>query len=583
MKDDKINTLYSDGSLSDIKNVQETDTTNGAPMVKVIKLGSDVGATKNMYVYECEDDIIIVDCGIGFPDSELLGVDVVIPDITYLLERKHKLRGLFITHAHDDHIGAVPYLIGELQTPIYANKLVQGFIKERLKERYPNGGGVSFNLISPDSGPVTLGHFTVEAFGVNHSVPEGMGYAIKTPQGTILHIADYKIDWTPVLDKPIQLGRIADYGEKGVICLLSDCLGVTVDGYTKSERTLDETFDHFFEKSPGRQIFVTTISSNISRMYQIAKAAIHHGRKVVFSGRSIDQSSTVARNLGYLPFNDSDFISEKESAKYPQDQLVYIIPGCYGQQGSGLDRLARGEHTHITMQDNALVIFSADPFPGVEEAVEKLLHNLTVGGAEVIYSEIQDNLHVSGHGLKGDLMTVSALSKAKYYIPIGGTAAKMRAYTNMIISLGKDKKNVFELLEGESVEFSHEKAKRGAKVEVKPVYLDGRNMSELSPIVVKDRETLSVEGVFVVVIPVNRDGKIFADKVEIVTRGFIYVKGSQELMDKSKKFVTGKLNKSISNDGDWMTYRKKLEREIERFLYKETGRSPLVIAHSIEI
>ena len=555
------------------------------PALRIIKLGSDVGATKNMTVYETANDIVIVDCGIGFPDSELFGVDVVIPDVTYLLDRKHKLRGLFVTHAHEDHLGAIPYVIDDLDVPIYTSKLVQGFIKERLKDKYQKAQveNVSFNLITPDTDEIVLGDFKIKAFGVNHSVPFGMGFAIKTPQGTVLHIADYKIDFTPVLDKPIELGKIARYGDEGVLCLLSDCLGVTAEGFTKSERALNETFGYFFEKAEGRQIFVTTISSNISRMHQIISAALKHNRKVVFSGRSIEQSSRVARDLGYLPFEESHFISEKEAMSYKQDSLVYVIAGCYGQSGSGLERLSRGEHGSITLQDNALVIFSADPNPpGVQEPVERLLHNLTVAGSEVIYSEIQDNLHVSGHGLKGDITTITALSKAKYYIPIGGTAAKQRAYTNMVRDLGIERNRVFELLEGEVLEFRNGEAKLGEKVEVKPVYIDGRYRNELSPVVVRDREQLSEEGVFVAVIPVDSSGKLFPEKVEIVTRGFIYVKDSQALMDKSRKFITDKLKK-FSNEKDWNSVRRKLEKDIDKFLFKETGRAPLIIVHTIVV
>lgn len=564
----------------------DNTTMSEKPTLRIIKLGSDVGATKNMTVYECGDDIIVVDCGIGLPDAELLGVDVVIPDVTYLLERKNKIRGLFISHAHEDHFGAVPYVIEDLQCPIYANKIVQAFVKERLKDKSPSGTaeGVSFHLITPETAEIVLGNFKVKAFGVNHSVPSGMGFAITTPQGVVLHMADYKIDWTPVLDKPIELGKIAAYGDKGVLCLLSDCLGINAEGYTKSEAILDATFDQLFDANEGRQIFITTLSSNISRMFQITKQAVRHGRKVVFSGRSIEQSARIARDLGYLPFDSSVFIEEKKASEFTSASYVTIIAGSYGQPGSGLDRLSHGEHNDFTLEESALVVFSADPNPpGVQEPVEKLLHNLTVAGAEVIYHEIQDNLHVSGHGLRGDLTTVTAMSKAKYYIPIGGTAAKMRAYTYMCAGLGIDKKNVYELLEGQVVEFTEHGAHFGDKIEVKQIYLDGKNSSPINEIVVRDREQLSNEGVFVVLLPVDKEGKFLTDKVEIVTRGFIYVKGSTELMDKSRKFIEEKLNKLIAKDEDLGALRKKLEREINRMLYKECGRVPLIIVHTLEV
>ncbi len=595
MKDNNmINTIYNDTSAQNVKKqniwVENNDSSvknsNEKPKLKLVKLGGDVGATKNMVVYECGEDIIIVDCGVGFPDSELFGVDVVVPDITYLLERKHKLRALFVTHAHEDHLGAIPYVIDELQVPIYSGQLVLGFLREKLKERFKDGvvQGVSFNLVTPETPEIVLGNFRIKSFGINHSVPGGQGYAIKTPQGTVLHIADYKIDWTPVLDKPIELGKIANYGEEGVLCLLSDCLGVTHEGYTKSERALDDTFSELFEKAHGRQVLVTTISSNISRMYQIINGAIKQGRKVIFSGRSMEQSSRVARELDYLPFPAETFVTEKQAASMMQNELVYIVAGCYGQSGSGLDRISRDEHDHIHLQEDAMVIFSADPNPpGVQEPVERLLHNLTVHGAEVIYSLIQDNLHVSGHGLKGDLMTVTSLSKAKFYIPIGGTATKMRAYTNMVVGLGIEKNRCYELLEGESVIFDNNKASRSDKVEIKPVYISGRKMNELSPVVVRDREQLSNEGVFVVMIPVTKNGTFMSDKIEIVTRGFVYVKDSQELLNKSRKFIKEKLGKIKENGKDWGSTRRKLENEINKMLYKELGREPLTIVHTIEI
>ena len=556
------------------------------PSLKIVKLGGDVGATKNMVVYECGDDMIIVDCGIGFPDSELHGVDVVIPDVSYVVERKQKLRGIFVTHAHEDHIGAIPYVIDQLNTPIYSGPLALGLIREKMKERFADGvvKGISFNTVTPDDNEIVLGNFRIKSFGLNHSVPGGMGYAIKTPQGTLLHVPDYKIDWTPVIDKPIELGKIAKYGDEGVLCLLSDCLGVTHEGYAQSERNLNNTFIDLFSDAGENQILVTTISSNISRMFQIINGAIKNGRKIVFSGRSIEQSSTVARSLKYLPFPESTFVSIKEAKSYKQSELVYIIAGCYGQAGSGLERVSRNEHNLIKLQKNAMVVISADPNPpGVQEAVEKLLHNLTLLGADLYYSENHSNLHVSGHGLRGDITTVTALSKAKYYIPIGGTAAHMHAFGKMVESLGVPEENVFGLLEGETVVFDNNNAKKSDPVEVRQIYISGQKRDELSPVVVRDREQLADDGVFVVMIPVDKSGNYMASKLEIVTRGFVYVKDSQDLMMKSKKFIREKLGKLQSKNKDWNQTKRKLENEINRMLYKETGREPLTIVHTLEV
>ena len=565
---------------------KQPNPSQAKPPLRIITLSGTESVTKNLTVYEYGDDIIIVDCGVGIPDSDMLGVNVVIPDFTYLIENKHKIKGLFITHGHEDHIGAIPYFLQDFDVPIYAGKLVQGFLMERLKDRTFKGldQKVRFNLMEEGMPEVMAGVFRVSAFRVNHSVPSSTGLAINTPEGLVLHMADYKIDFTPVLDKPIDLGRIAEYGDKGVLCLLSDCLGVTTEGYSKSESTLKDTFTDLFDYAGKRQVFVTTISSNISRMFQIISASIKYGRRVVLAGRSIDQSVTVARKLGYLTFDDAVFVKDSEAASYPQSDLVYLIAGCYGQQGSALDRVSRHEHDNISLEKDALVIFSADPNPpGVELDVEKVMANLTTESAEVIYSKIQDNLHVSGHGTRGDLTTVAAISKAKYYIPLGGTITRMRAYTNMIGDLGRDKKSVFECREGESVEFLAGHAKRGSTVETKPVFIDSTGASEINPVVIRDRGQLSTDGVFVVVIPASRDGKYLTDRVEVITRGFIYVKESQALMEKSKKFVGKSLDKNIGKSKDWPSLKRKLEYEIGDFLQRETRRNPLIIVHSILI
>ncbi|HLC93849.1 MAG TPA: ribonuclease J [Patescibacteria group bacterium] len=565
------------------KTKQNVDSDQRA--LKIITLSGTESVTKNMTIYEYGNDIIAVDCGIGFPDSEMLGVDVVIPDMTYLIENSHRFKGLLITHAHEDHIGAVPYLLQQVNVPIYANKLVQGLLKEKLKEKRFRGIGenVSFHLISSETEETEIGVFKIKGFRLNHSVPEALGFAIKTPEGTIMHMADYKIDWTPVLDAPIDLGVIAEYGRNGVLCLLSDCLGSTTEGYSKSESTLNDTFQDLFEVAEGRQILVTTISSNISRMYQIINAALKLRRKVVMSGRSIDQSVRVARDLGYLPFDEDVFVTENEASSHAQKELVYIIAGCYGQQGSSLDRLSRGENEQITLENNAMVVFSADPNPpGVAEDVERVMDNLTLKGAEVIYSKIQENLHVSGHGTRGDLITIASVVRPKYFIPIGGTVTKARAYTNMVADLGWSHEAVFELLEGESVEFRGGSAKKGARLTVKPVFVDGSTVGEVTQIVVKDREQLSSEGVFVVVVPMQ-EGKILRGKVEVITRGFIYVKESKELMGKSKDVVNKILDKNGEKVDDWGNLKRRIENDVERFLFKATGRRPLIIVHSMSV
>lgn len=567
--------------FSNIKN------NSSAPELKIITLSGVTSVTKNMTLYECGDDIIAVDCGVGFPDAELLGVDVVIPDFTYLIENKHKFKALFITHGHEDHIGAVPYLLQELNVPIYAGKLVQGFLNLKFSEKkFKNlNSGVSMNLISPHTEEVTVGNFKVSAFRVNHSVPSSMGFEIKTPQGTVVHMADYKIDWSPVIDKPIDLGRIAQIANEGVLCLLSDCLGATTEGYAESEKKLDNTFFDLFENAVGRQIFVTTISSNISRIQQIANGALRCGRKLVLSGRSIEQNTQVALNLGYLNFPADLFVKEQEAQNYNQADLVYIIAGCYGQPESSLGRVSRNEHREITLEENALVIFSADPNPpGTQEAVEKVMDNLTLSGAEVLYSQIQDNLHISGHGPKGDLMTIASVVHPQYFIPIGGTVMKIRAYRDMVEGMGFPKGSVFEMAEGDVATFFEGGAKKSDPIPVKQVLIDGGNVSDaLNPLVIKDREQLSNDGVLVLTIAISKDTKTYLGKSEIVTRGFVYVKENQSLIGRTRDVVNKLLDKQQNDLSDWGTSKAKLEKEVSKFLFRETGRKPLVIISSLLI
>jgi ribonuclease J len=549
--------------------------------LKIINLGGTETVTKNLTLYEYDDEIIAVDCGVYFPDSEMHGVDVVIPDFTYLQENSHKLKALLITHGHEDHFGAVPYFLENFDVPIYADKLVQGFLGERFKDKKWKGMAekVRFAPLEPGLPEISFKHFKVTAFGMNHSVPSSKGLALQTPEGLVLHMADYKVDWSPVLDPPLEIDKIATHGNTGVLCLLSDCLGVNTPGMSRSETTLSGTFLDLFEKAHDRQILVTTISSNLSRMQQIITAAIHFGRKVVLGGRSINQTITVARNLGILHFDDNVFVTEKASANLKQSELVYLVAGCFGQVGSSLERVSRDENHNIYMQENAMIIFSADPNPpGTDVMVERVMDRLTLKGAEVIYSDIHADLHVSGHGTKGDLALIAALTRPKYFIPIGGTITKMRSYRNMLMEMGVKKEQVFENLEGESVEFSNGKAVVGETISTKTVLI-GADTNEVSPIVMRDRAQLSSEGVLVIVVPKDDKGKLFPDRLEIITRGYIYVKESKELMQQYKDFAVKSIQKHMAKHREFGELRRHVERDLEKHLFKKSRRRPMVLVH----
>lgn len=547
--------------------------------LRFIGIGDSV--TKNLNVYEYGNDIIAVDFGIGFPEGDSFGVDFIVPDATYLVENAHKVRGLFITHAHADHFAAVPYLLQQLNVPIYANKLTQEYIKALFEEKeFKNlKDATSFHLFNASTEPVELGPFKVSAFNVNHSVPGSLGLAIDTPQGLIIHMADFKVDFSPVIDSPIDFGALVEFSKRGVTCLVSDCLGSKSEGFIKSERSLDGTFPDIFKEYERKQIFITTISSNISRMHQIIESAIKYNRKVVPVGRSIDQSIKIARNLGYLPFSDDAFVDLKKAEEFNQENLVYIVAGCFGQSGSALDRLSMGEHQDLSFEKGAVVIFSSEPNPpGVDVEVERVESNLILLGVEVVDHTHRDDLHVSGHGHKGDLSLVASILKPKYFIPIGGTAVHLNAYRKMIGDMGYNKETVFALQEGDVVEFRGSKASLGERVPVTDMYIDGVG---LSPVVIKDRETLSTDGVFVVVIPMKKDAAAIAGKVDIITRGFVYVKESKVLMGRAKDIVNKITDKVGPEGADWGSVKNKVEKEMQRFLYKETGRKPLIIVHSL--
>jgi len=525
-------------------------------VLKFIAIGD--GVTKNLTIYEYGDDIIAVDFGIGFPEGDSFGVDFIVPDMTYLLENSHKVRGLFISHAHADHFAAVPYLLQELNVPIYTNKITQEYIKAQLNEKAFKSlkEGTRFHLFDGTTAPVELGPFKISAFNVNHSVPDSMGIVIETPEGTILHMADFKIDNSPVIDPVIDLKTISALGEKGVLCLASDWY-------------------------PHQQIFITAISSNIARMHQIIEAAGKAGRKVVPTGRSIDHSIKIARNLGYIPFGDECFVAADKAMDLPQDTLVYIIAGCFGQSGSALDRLSLGDHRDISLQDGSIVVFSSEPNPpGVDVDVERVVSGLILAGAEVVDHHDRDDLHISGHGHRGDLSKVASLVKPRYYIPIGGGVRHIHTYANMIGKMGIDKNRVFELQEGDVVEFSRGRARLGKRLEVNDLFIDGVGVS---PVVIKDREHLATDGVFVIVIPVSQRDRKVVGKVDVVTRGFVYVKESKALMGQTKDKVNKILEKNGRSVADWGGLKSKIEKDVRKFLFKKTGRKPLVITHSIFI
>jgi ribonuclease J len=435
-------------------------------VLKVLSLGGWSDVTQNIYVYETPKDIVVIDCGIGFPDDVGSEDEVVVPDISYLLERKGKIRGIVISHGHLDHYGALPFLLSKLgNPPIYASRLVRGFINSQMADF--NLQSPKVNLIDPSKGAIRLGSFEIFSFRVNHSVPDSLGFCINTPAGKIFHVSDYKFDLTPVDGRVFQINKAARLAHPQVLALFSDCLGAVHPGFTSSEKEIKNIFNQIIRDTKG-QLFITTLSSNISRFQQAIEASFNHGRKIVLVGRSVEEKIRVAQRLGYLNVGKKDLVPLKKAKKYSQNQLTYLIAGSYGQSNSALSRLAGDEYRDIKLEKDAVVVFSADPAPpGTKETVDTLVDKLTLKGAKVYYYEIQENLHVSGHGSANDIRLLFSLVNPKYFIPIGGNPRHVRAYSFLAEEMGAKSGQVLELFTGEVLEFSPNFARVAGKIEIK--------------------------------------------------------------------------------------------------------------------
>ena len=547
--------------------------------LKFIALSGTTGVTQNHYVYEYGNDMIVVDAGVGFPEAEMYGVDLVIPDFNYVKENRNKLRAVLISHGHEDHLGALPFLLPQVNTQVYATKLVAGFIEDKLSEYRIRGAKI--NVFDPERDTLTFGSFRVTPFRVSHSVPDGVGFCIDTPEGRVFHVADYKFDWTPVDGRPFDISKAANLASEGTLAVVSDCLGANSPGQTESEAQIEEKIESLMTGSRG-QVFFTTISSNISRVQQALHVAERLGRKVAIIGRSIDKKAQIARNLGYLHYNQGQLISPKEAAKLPEDKRLYIISGSYGQPGSALYRLALGEHDLLKINSNDLVIFSSDPAPpGSKTNVDFLVDKLIEADADVHYYDMQEDLHVSGHGSQKDIEMLFALLKPKYFIPIGGTIRHMRAYSQMAQRMGAKKEEVFELMPGEIVEFSGKNARKAGKVPVKDVLVDGLGIGDVGNVVLRDRQILAQDGVAIAMIQVDRNERKLLDITEIISRGFVYEAKHKEILIRAASELKGYLHKKQKVDAH--IARVAAVEFLEKFFFEKTGRRPMVIPVVVEV
>lgn len=550
---------------------------NQSQTLKLIPLGGVGDVTKNMYIYEYGDDIIIVDCGVGFPDDGMPGVDLVIPDIGYLRDKKDKIRGILITHGHEDHIGSLPYIWPELQVPIYTQKLTAGFIKAKFTEHNLEKNKIIEVKIDQK---LDLGVFKISFYTVSHSVPDSTGIVIKTPVGTIIHQADFKIDWTPVSGQVTDVGAVANLGKEGVLLMLLDCLRVEKPGFNKSEKSIEGTFEKAALETPGK-LLITMTSSNVSRMQQAINVASKLNRKIAIVGRSFEKNFQVARDLGYLNIPPGIVVAPDAISSFDSSKLLILIAGSQGQPSSSLARVANDDHKLVRVKSGDSVVFSADPIPSTESAQNALIDDLSRLGVTVYYSAVNSDLHVSGHAALEELRLMINLAKPQFLFPIGGTFKHVRAFSKMAQDLGYDKKQSIEAENGDILEIKRDSIKLAGRVEVQNIYVDGLGIGDVGHVILRDRQKMSEEGVVVVVIAVDKSGKLISD-VDIISRGFVFEEVAQDILDMAKVEVKNSLTEHSHKSGDFRFIRKIIEEDLGKFFYHTTERRPLILPIVVE-
>ena len=543
--------------------------------VRIAFLGGLNEVGKNMTLYECGDDMILVDCGLAFPEPDMLGVDLVIPDFTYVEQNVNKIKGIFITHGHEDHIGGLAYLLQRVNIPVYGTKLTIGLIENKLRE-HKILDIAKLNVIKPKD-KIKLGCFEVEAIHVNHSIPDALALAISTPAGLILQTGDFKIDTTPIDGDVIDLARIAKLGEKGVLCLLADSTNAQRPGYTASERTVGESFARLFQKADGKRLIVATFASNIHRVQQIIDVAKSVGRKVALSGRSLENVVETASKLGYLNVPEGILVSIDSVSRYPHDKLVIITTGSQGEPMSALYRMAFSEHRRVEIGTGDYVIISATPIPGNEKTVGKVVDELLKRGAEVVYEKMYD-VHVSGHACQEELRLIMSLAKPKFFIPVHGEQKHLRSHAQLAESMGIAPGNIYIADNGKQVELTKRKMSVVEDVPAGKVFVDGYGVGDVGSAVIRERKRLAEDGLIIINAVIERDTGMLVSGPDIVSRGFVYVRDSEQLIAEAKLVAQIVIDECI-HEGviEWGAIRNRIRDDISRLLYDRTKRNPMVI------
>ena len=549
--------------------------------IKISFLGGLNEVGKNMTLFEYGEDMFLVDCGLAFPDQDMLGVDLVLPDFTYVERNADRIRGIVITHGHEDHIGGLPYLLKVLNVPVYGTNLTIGLIQGKLRE-HGLLNSATLNVIKPGD-VITLGGFTVEAIHVNHSIPDSLGLAIRCEGGTVVHTGDFKIDTTPIDGGMMDLGRLAEIGQEGVLCLMSDSTNAERPGFTESERKVGESFETLFRRAGNNRIIVATFSSNIHRVQQIMNVAESLGRKVALVGRSLENVVNISAELGYLNIPEGIVIDINMINRYPADKLVIITTGSQGEPMSALTRMAFSDHRKVEIHPNDYVIISATPIPGNEKTVSRVVNELMKLGADVVYERMYD-VHVSGHACQEELKMIMGIVKPKYFIPVHGELKHLRKHAGLALNVGIPKENILIADNGRVAEISKKALKCTSTVPAGRVFVDGYGVGDVGSVVLRDRKHLAQDGLVIVAVCIDRENGEIVSGPDVVTRGFVYVKESEELINAAREVAVRAIE--AQTDGgyfDWNSIKASLRDEISHLMYERTKRSPMILPVIMEV
>ena len=551
---------------------------NSASRLKIIPLGGLEQIGMNITAFEYEDSIIVVDCGLAFPADDMLGIDLVIPDITYLKDNADKVKGFVITHGHEDHIGALPYVLKEINVPVYATRLTMGIIENKLKEHNLIKG--TKRKVVKFGQSINMGQFRVEYIKTNHSIVDAAALAIYSPAGTVVHTGDFKVDYTPVFGDAIDLTRFAEIGKKGVLALMCDSTNAERPGFTPSERTVGRTFDTLFEEHKNTRIFVATFASNVDRVQQIINTAYKFGRKVVVEGRSMVNIIETAINLGCISIPENTLIEIDQLKNYPDEQQVIITTGSQGESMAALSRMAGNMHKKITIGHGDTVIFSSSPIPGNEKAVTKIINELLRKGADVIFQDT----HVSGHACQEEIKLIYTLVHPKYAVPVHGEYKHLKAQAKIAENLGIDKENIFILSSGEVLELDENKASVTGHVPVGSILVDGLGVGDVGNVVLRDRQHLAEDGILIVVMSLDKySGQLVAGP-DIVSRGFVYVRESDELLEEARQVVDNAISGCIDRGiTDWGKLKSTTKDVLSEYVWRKTKRSPMILPIIMEV